>query len=539
MIPTENQAMNVDDDDVLTDGEFDSNEPIFPFTSGETIRPKPHKSVLIPSCHDSTPLCMLEPKDVRKTTELYLQVEQFATDPSSSDGSIVINKDLKPLMNHATVCWLETLYAFQNVNEKESPPEIDEYGIIDEIFKNKEECFLQSLIENTNEPNNCGVVSALKEYLFEKHLSKFRIESLPSNQLLKTRAHFVRYNCRIFEFGTLMYYLTIKRDTVTAFDYALWFFRNSNLRHSQPFCLIMVVLLTGVFTDQLRQVIKMATVVAPNLLEDAEKEEDPILLEYLRIKINQIKSCISRFQQASEAQNGKVIIEAKFFEKFHTLLNEDFSYIYNVKQSIDANPSIFAKDEDEDFIRLRNDILEKWDSSWEIGLNADKLPFNGPNVNNLNCHSKPLSNSSNMIRNMKMGEFLSMFPQCRNTINTLRNESEDDNMGVRVDDGWLKSTGIDPVGTINAMQRSLEGVHSCITASRIDVHEKVDKKIDEFFEKAAARRLAMERMQARQNAQNIANTQNPSTTASPNQNLGKRKESPGNGQEPNAKSVKQ
>jgi len=109
-------------------------------------------------------------------------------------------------------------------------------------------------------------------------------------------------------------------------------------------------------------------------------------------------------------QSCKVLFEAKFFEVYYKLLDEDFSNIYDVKQSIDVNPKIFAKYEDEDFIRLRNGILEKWDSSWEIGLNADKLPFNGPSVNNLNAHIKPV----NTIRNMKMGEFLSMFPQCNN-----------------------------------------------------------------------------------------------------------------------------
>jgi len=39
----------------------------------------------------------------------------------------------------------------------------------------------------------------------------------------------------------------------------------------------MVVLLTGVFTDQLRQIVKIATAVDPKLLEDVEKEEAPIL----------------------------------------------------------------------------------------------------------------------------------------------------------------------------------------------------------------------------------------------------------------------
>nr|CAG4710961.1 unnamed protein product [Naegleria fowleri] len=495
------------------------------------------KGILSRNSDESGPLIRLmsESTNPKQLIQSMLQMlamwfEQPKSPNSISDETINMNVVVLSLMNILNVGFLELQYAIESANEqKDECRPYDEDEFVSKFCEGSVFSFIENLRDRTSEKARRLIL-----HLQTKQLNQLRKQdSYSSSRLLKLRADYVHNVVKIFEFGTLMYYIGELKCMKSAFDYTLYYFRNSALCLDPNFREILLAILDTLILQNFNAVLDAAREVDPSVLGNSSSKkpveessgEDDVLEEFFLLKKNQSIACIKRLEIANKMNHS--VISPELIENMLTRIQEDFECIEDILFIFEENSDKMIQDEAEVILNLKNTILSRWKNSWEQKLDASyildaytALPssLNTAIPSSSSTHSTTNIPTSNLV---KFNEWLGIFPEC-DIFDHLRKQKDTakqpivslqqltSELGDGIEEGWMKDTATDPVHVLNSMQRAIEALHCHLQSSRRDALTAVLQKEEAYKENIKIARI---RRQASANTSSSGgiNTNNAST----------------------------
>ncbi|KAG2382832.1 hypothetical protein C9374_004799 [Naegleria lovaniensis] len=453
------------------------------------------------------------------------------TSNNSGDEIINMNEVILSLMNILNVGFLELMYAVESANEqKDEFRPYDEDEFVSKFCEGSVYSFIENLRDHTSEK-----AKRLIFHLQTKQLNQLRKQdTFSSCRLLKLRADYVHNVVKIFEFGTLMYYIGELKCMKSAFDYTLYYFRNSSLCLDPNFREILLAILDTLILQNFNAVLDAAREVDPSVLANSNSKqpveensvEDDVLEEFFLLKKNQSLACIKRLEIANKMNHS--VISPELIENMLTRIQEDFECIEDILFIFEENSDKLIQDESEVLLNLKNTILSRWKDSWEHKLDASyildahtALPtlLNTAIPASASTHSTTNIPTSNLV---KYNEWLGIFPEC-DIFDNLRKQKDTAKQSIvslqhltselenDIEEGWMKDTATDPVHVLTSMQRSIEALHCHLQSSRKDALTAILQKEEAYKENIKIARIRRQASNTNSSSNTTSSTHNAST----------------------------
>ncbi|EFC49109.1 predicted protein [Naegleria gruberi] len=414
------------------------------------------------------------------------------TDINPSDP-IELNDLTTSLMKVLCIGFFEFLYSVESANEsncQQRPYDEDEF--IAKFCEGDVFAFIENLRDYNSEKSKKLLI-----YLQNQKLNELRMEdSNSANRFLKLRSEIV-HGFRVFEYGTLFYYVSELKNLKKAFDYTIWYFRNSSLCMDPNFRDILMAIVDTLIMLNFNSVLDAAKEVEPGIWDsDYVKLDDGenVLDQYFTLKKNQSIACVKRLIIANKAT--RYVITPTILETILKRLQDDFDCIEDIIDIYQANTDKFSTDDSEVILKLKTTISNKWKSSWESNISGSVLDHHTSLPTQLNtaipggASSQSTTNlvNSNVVR---FSEWIGIFPECEifDTLKKFEKVSSDVNATEVMRDGWMKEVASDPIQVLNSMQRAIEGLYCNLQSSRKDALESVISKEEIYKENIKISRM--------------------------------------------------
>jgi len=426
--------------------------------------------------------------------------------PNRADN-IEYNSITVPLMRLLCTGFLEFMYHVENTNEMRSDKRrYDEDEFISKFCENDDFSFLEKLRDNKH-PD----AQKLLLYIQNDRLNYIRNQDSGSaNRFLKARSEVI-HAFRVFEYGTLMYYISELNDFKKAFDYIIWYFRNSTMSVSPDFLDILMLILDGLITHNFNQVINAMEYITPgsygqDIVTLSSDIQNPID-QYFSMKKNQSVACVKRLIISNKML--RYPIKDELLNRILSTLTDELSCVGDLIAQYKSNDTIYILDNAKLLENTKTKLLEKWNASWESGISASLLDHHTSIDDKISesLGGASATSTTNYVSSavVKYNEWPGILPECEilDKLRGIEEESRfegDTNTNNPTRGGWAKDTASDPIHVMRSMHHAIEALNSNYADSKRYAFESVIEREATYKENIKISRMRRQNEQREQDA---------------------------------------